>query len=143
MFIPFFRYERQVSTYIIPDSKVFSRFVAGASAGATATAATYPLDLVRARMAADWATQPKYSGVSGALIDVVRKEGPASLWRGIGPTLLGIAPYVYLINFSNIRKLMMVYAFPRVWSCIKKQYSLVDPYDLLGMRAYLLHHSIL
>lgn len=36
------------------NSNVFIRFFAGAAAGATGTYLTYPLDLLRARMAAHW-----------------------------------------------------------------------------------------
>ena len=39
-----------------------SRFIAGSSAGAVGTFATYPFDLVRTRQAAHWSKTPKFEG---------------------------------------------------------------------------------
>lgn len=58
------------------------RFVAGACAGAFATLTTYPLDVVRARLAVQ-----RGRGV------VLRKALQGSLYSGVGPTLMGIIPY--------------------------------------------------
>jgi solute carrier family 25, member 42 len=70
---------------------VAARFVSGALAGATATAFTYPLDLMRARFAAGTAgTSPSYVI---AFRDVIRTQGVTSLYSGLVPTLLGIMPY--------------------------------------------------
>ena len=75
---------------------VLCRFTAGAAAGATATALTYPLDLLRARQAAHWAVTPRYRGYVSGLQEIVRTEGPRALWAGLGPTLVGIVPYAGL-----------------------------------------------
>lgn len=70
------------------------RFIAGAAAGATATTLTYPLELLRARMAAHWGPNARYnSGYFAALRSVVVEEGPMALYSGLRPTLLGIVPY--------------------------------------------------
>jgi len=78
--------------------------VAGSLAGATAVLATYPLDLLRTRLA--WktsaiaaaevpaearATRPK--GMLGTLRGIVARDGMRGLYRGVGPTVLGIFPY--------------------------------------------------
>jgi len=73
-----------------------ARFLAGASAGATATTITYPLDLLRARMAAHWNVKPKYSNYATALWHMVKTEGLPSLYKGIVPTLIGVIPYTGL-----------------------------------------------
>ncbi|CAK7567378.1 MAG: mitochondrial thiamine pyrophosphate transporter [Sporothrix epigloea] len=68
-------------------------FVAGASAGAAATAATYPLDLLRTRFAAQ-GTDRVYSNLRAAVRDIARDEGMQGFFRGLGPALLQIAPYM-------------------------------------------------
>ena len=47
----------------------------------------YPLDLVRTRLAAQ-TTSSYYHGIGGTLRTIVRDEGLAGLYRGVGPTLL-------------------------------------------------------
>lgn len=59
------------------------RFATGACAGAFATMVTYPLDVLRARLAVQ---QGRRSALSAALM-------PGRLFSGLGPTLLGIMPY--------------------------------------------------
>ena len=66
---------------------ITTRFCAGAAAGATATTLTYPLDLVRARLAAHWSLQPRYSGLTGGIREIVETEGVMALYAGIRPTL--------------------------------------------------------
>lgn len=71
------------------------RLFAGAGAGATSVAATYPLDLMRARLAvAPSAPDAGAGGLWRAFRDMsVRGGGLPSLYRGMLPTLLGILPY--------------------------------------------------
>jgi len=77
-----------------PDlDPVYTRFLAGAAAGTTATTLTYPFDLFRARMAASGGVESPYDGYLRAAIQVVRTEGPQALFSGLRPTLLGIVPY--------------------------------------------------
>ena len=70
--------------------------VAGAFAGATAILFTYPLDLVRTRMAG-FLLQPggttRYETILGTMALIRREEGVRALFRGIMPTLLGSFPY--------------------------------------------------
>mmetsp|Transcript_96327 Transcript_96327/g.277414 ORF Transcript_96327/g.277414 Transcript_96327/m.277414 type:complete len:543 (+) Transcript_96327:2-1630(+) len=73
--------------------EIYVRFLAGAGAGMTATALTYPFDLFRARMAAHQGREGRYDGYLRAAMQVVRTEGPLALFSGLRPTLLGIVPY--------------------------------------------------
>ena len=75
---------------------------------------TYPLDLVRTRLAYDVegrappataspatagariARATARRGIVGVLAETVRAEGVLGLYRGIGPTMLGILPYAGL-----------------------------------------------
>jgi solute carrier family 25 phosphate transporter 23/24/25/41 len=73
------------------------RLAAGACAGMTATALTHPLDTVRLRLALP---NSGYSGMANAFATMARAEGAASLYKGLVPTLVGIAPYAAL-NFAS------------------------------------------
>jgi len=83
---------------------IMSRFFAGAAAGATATVVTYPFDLLRARMAAHWNVEPKYSGYFSGLREISRTEGAAGLFRGLNPTLIGVLPYAG-VSFATFETL--------------------------------------
>lgn len=72
------------------------RFLGGALAGATATTLTYPLDLMRARMAAHWDLSPRYPNYFAAFELAIKEEGFLALFKGLRPTLLGIMPYAGL-----------------------------------------------
>ncbi|KAI4860949.1 mitochondrial thiamine pyrophosphate carrier 1 [Hypoxylon rubiginosum] len=66
-------------------------FISGASAGATATASTYPLDLLRTRFAAQ-GNDRVYPSLWRAVRDIRRDEGPRGFFRGLAPALALIVP---------------------------------------------------
>eukprot|EP00195_Chlamydomonas_chlamydogama_P017277 CAMPEP_0202901560 /NCGR_PEP_ID=MMETSP1392-20130828/14325_1 /ASSEMBLY_ACC=CAM_ASM_000868 /TAXON_ID=225041 /ORGANISM="Chlamydomonas chlamydogama, Strain SAG 11-48b" /LENGTH=304 /DNA_ID=CAMNT_0049588141 /DNA_START=206 /DNA_END=1120 /DNA_ORIENTATION=- len=76
---------------------VARRLTAGACAGMTATALTHPLDTVRLRLALP---NHPYKGATDAVVTMVRTEGVISLYKGLMPTLIGVAPYAAL-NFAS------------------------------------------
>lgn len=78
---------------------VAHRLAAGATAGCLACVATYPLDLVRTRLAAQTTTNVVYTGLRHALRTIVATEGVRGLYRGLGATLVGVAPSL-AINFA-------------------------------------------
>lgn len=70
-------------------------FLAGASAGALATAATYPLDLLRTRFAAQGSGDDRvYTSLRRAIVSIARDEGPRGFFRGLAPTLGQIVPFM-------------------------------------------------
>ena len=73
------------------------RLTAGALAGMTGTAITHPLDTIRLRLALP---NHGYSGIGNAFYSVATKEGLGALYKGLIPTLAGIAPYA-AINFAS------------------------------------------
>ncbi|CAI5952143.1 unnamed protein product [Closterium sp. NIES-65] len=73
------------------------KFLAGGGAGCTAATITYPLDLVRTRLAAQTKSR-YYKGIVGTLSTIVRDEGLLGLYKGMGATLLGVGPNL-AINF--------------------------------------------
>lgn len=70
-------------------------FVAGAVAGAAATAATYPLDLLRTRFAAQ-GNDRVYANLRRAVVQIGREEGIRGFFRGLGPGLAQIVPFMGL-----------------------------------------------
>lgn len=73
------------------------RLLSGACAGMTATALTHPLDTVRLRLAMP--SHP-YSGATNAIVTIAKTEGLVALYKGLVPTLLGVAPYA-AVNFAT------------------------------------------
>ncbi|RMB89782.1 hypothetical protein DUI87_33813 [Hirundo rustica rustica] len=92
----------------------FPRFIAGSLAGTTAAMVTYPLDMVRARMA----VTPKemYSSIVHVFIRISREEGLKTLYRGFTPTILGVIPYAGL-SFFTYETLKKVHAAPSCAPC--------------------------
>ncbi|KAK9836298.1 hypothetical protein WJX81_003355 [Elliptochloris bilobata] len=67
-----------------------ARLGAGACAGMTATLVTYPLDTLRLRLAVD----PAVRSLRGAALALLREGSYAAFFRGLGASMLGIAPYM-------------------------------------------------
>lgn len=80
------------------SSDLFVHFVGGGLAGITAASVTYPLDLVRTRLAAQ-TNVIYYRGICHALQTICRDEGVLGLYKGLGATLLGVGPSI-AISFS-------------------------------------------
>ncbi|MBA0780858.1 hypothetical protein Gotri_004910, partial [Gossypium trilobum] len=104
----FYAYEQYKKLlYMLPGSEnhgksmsadICIHFVAGGSAGITAASATYPLDLVRTRLAAQ-TNDTYYRGIWHALRTICKDEGVLGLYKGLGTTLLGVGPSI-AISFS-------------------------------------------
>eukprot|EP00668_Euglena_longa_P036245 GGOE01046584.1.p1 GENE.GGOE01046584.1~~GGOE01046584.1.p1 ORF type:complete len:539 (+),score=161.24 GGOE01046584.1:636-2252(+) len=108
-FMTFDRYQTLYTELLQRETDPIVRLVSGASAGATATAFTYPLDLMRARMATDSARNPRYAGgYTRAFHDIIAKEGFMTLYSGLRVTLLGIMPYAGL-SFTTYETLKAKY----------------------------------
>ncbi|XP_008332058.1 mitochondrial coenzyme A transporter SLC25A42 isoform X1 [Cynoglossus semilaevis] len=95
------QYKRLLGSYYGFEGKAlppFPRFLAGSMAGLTASILTYPLDMVRARMA----VTPKemYSNILHVFGRISREEGRKTLYRGFAPTILGVIPYAGLSFFT-------------------------------------------
>ncbi|KAE9445066.1 hypothetical protein C3L33_23036, partial [Rhododendron williamsianum] len=76
------------------ELSVIGRLAAGACAGMTSTFVTYPLDVLRLRLA----VEPGCKTMSEVALNMLREEGVASFYKGLGPSLIGIAPYI-AVNF--------------------------------------------
>ncbi|XP_047458629.1 graves disease carrier protein [Mugil cephalus] len=84
------------------------RLVAGSMAGMTAVICTYPLDMIRARLAFQVKGDQRYTGIVHAFQTIYLKEGGVlGFYRGLTPTLIGMAPYAGLsfFTFGTLRSL--------------------------------------
>eukprot|EP00126_Sphaerothecum_destruens_P010941 Sdes_comp20827_c0_seq7m17416 len=90
------------------DLDPIPRFFAGAAAGAAAATTTYPLDLIRARMALQIGTKCTYKNIFHGIKLMYAAVGVRGLYRGIVPTLIGIIPYsgVSFFTFDTLKKLI-------------------------------------
>lgn len=90
------------------DLTPLERLICGGIAGITSVTFTYPLDIVRTRLSiqsasfADLGDKPKeLPGMMATMVRMYRDEGGImALYRGIVPTVTGVAPYVGL-NFMT------------------------------------------
>lgn len=70
--------------------------MAGTMAGACQQLCTYPLEVVRTRLALCATMGVQYKGIVDCAVQTARIEGIRGLYKGLGPTLLSGAPYVGL-----------------------------------------------
>ncbi|GLJ42359.1 hypothetical protein SUGI_0877260 [Cryptomeria japonica] len=104
--LPFMeRYKENIST----DLGI--RLLGGGAAGVTAATFTYPLDLVRTRLAAQTKVM-YYKGITHALYTISREEGIKGLYKGLGATLLGVGPNI-AISFCAYETLRSFWEFER------------------------------
>lgn len=104
-FYAFERYKNLLQVYLGVESQgenvsadLCIRLLGGGLAGVTAASATYPLDLVRTRLTAQ-RNVIYYKGIFHALRTITKEEGFLGLYKGLGPTLLGVGPNL-AISFS-------------------------------------------
>ncbi|XP_069124414.1 solute carrier family 25 member 16-like [Argopecten irradians] len=90
------------------------RLTSGSLAGLTAVLCTYPLDMVRARLAFQVSGEHIYTGLVDAFRSIRFHEGGVpALYRGMVPTLLGMVPYagISFYSFETLKELCLQY-FP-------------------------------
>ncbi|XP_076755389.1 solute carrier family 25 member 16 [Xylocopa sonorina] len=89
------------------------KFLAGSAAGVTAVILTYPLDIIRARLAFQVTGEHIYVGIIHAGITIFKTEGGIrALYRGFWPTIFGMIPYAgfSFYSFEKLKYLCMKYA---------------------------------
>ena len=76
------------------ESVFWASFLAGCGAGSTAAFAVNPLDVVKTRLQVlkRAAGESSYSGVTDAVRQIYRKEGPLAFFKGAGCRMVVIAP---------------------------------------------------
>lgn len=95
----------QLGPYRLPPSG--ESFVSGAVAGGIATTATYPLDLLRTRFAAQ-GPERVYKSLFSSVVEISRHEGPAGFFRGCSAAVAQIVPYMglFFTAYENLRPTM-------------------------------------
>ena len=85
----------QIKRFVGDKQGPLKRFISGAMAGAISVSCTYPLDLLRARLAVKRGrgTRPEFTLLWVEAKELVSRGGFAALWRGLSVTLAGIVPY--------------------------------------------------
>jgi solute carrier family 25 thiamine pyrophosphate transporter 19 len=74
-------------------------FISGATAGTLATTATYPLDLLRTRFAAQGKDRV-YLSLLGGVKQIYREEGTKGFFRGLTAANIQVIPYMGLFFTS-------------------------------------------
>lgn len=94
--VQLFAYEAYKKLFRGKDGElsIVGRLAAGACAGMTSTLVTYPLDVLRLRLA----VEPGNKTMTQVALNMLKQEGVASFYLGLGPALIGIAPYI-AVNF--------------------------------------------
>jgi solute carrier family 25 thiamine pyrophosphate transporter 19 len=79
-------------------------FIAGATAGAVSTTATYPLDLLRTRFAAQ-GTEKVYHSLLASIREIAHSEGPRGFFQGLGAGVGQIIPYMglFFATYETLR----------------------------------------
>ncbi|XP_052150397.1 probable mitochondrial adenine nucleotide transporter BTL3 [Oryza glaberrima] len=84
-------YRKQLLKWSSNDETTnFERFIAGAAAGVTATILCIPMDTIRTRMVAPGGEA--LGGVIGVARHMIQTEGFFSLYKGLVPSLISMAP---------------------------------------------------
>ena len=98
---------RQISRLLRPFQlpHELEAFVSGALAGSSATAITYPLDLLRTRFAAQGADRI-YASLRSSIPDIYRQEGLKGFFQGVGAGVVQVFPYMGLF-FSSYEALKL------------------------------------
>ncbi|KAI7805981.1 putative graves disease carrier protein [Triplophysa rosa] len=99
-FMAFDNYKKFLSTQLGISGHIH-RLMAGSMAGMTAVICTYPLDVVRARLAFQVTGEHRYTGIRNAFHTIYLTEGGISgFYRGLTPTIIGMAPYAGFSFFT-------------------------------------------
>ena len=107
-FLSYEQYKKFTRPYFSQYGHV-NKLVSGSMAGITAVLCTYPLDLVRTRLAFQ-VDKVHYKGIAHALATIIRSEGGLlALYKGLLPTILGMIPYagIAFYTYEVVKSVML------------------------------------
>jgi solute carrier family 25 thiamine pyrophosphate transporter 19 len=95
----------------LPSSAV--NFLSGAAAGAAATTATYPLDLLRTRFAAQ-GNERVYTSIAASVQQIASQEGLGGFFRGLGAGVSQIVPYMglFFTSYEGLKPIVASSSIP-------------------------------
>lgn len=115
-FMSYEQYRAYLQSVTHHDHQHLVHLFSGSLAGMTAVLVTYPLDVMRARIAFQLKGEHIYFGVLGTVKTISQQEGKLALFRGIVPTLLGMVPYGGLSFYTfETTKTFLLDNFPTVF----------------------------
>lgn len=92
------------------STNVINSLACGSLAGITAVSFTYPLDVIRSRLAFQFKGEHVYKGIIDAIIKIYSEgKGIRSYYRGYLITIMGMVPYagISFSSFENIKKYVL------------------------------------
>ncbi|XP_071952033.1 solute carrier family 25 member 16-like [Antedon mediterranea] len=99
-FVSYERYKKMALSWLGQDSHV-ARLMAGSLAGVTAVLFTYPLDMIRARLAFQVSGEHIYTGIIHTFHSIWHQEGKMKgFYRGFIPTFMGMIPYAGIAFYT-------------------------------------------
>ncbi|GAB5578422.1 mitochondrial coenzyme A transporter SLC25A42 isoform X1 [Prionailurus iriomotensis] len=133
-FMAFEHYKTVITTKLGVSGHVH-RLMAGSMAGMTAVICTYPLDMVRVRLAFQVKGEHTYTGIIHAFKTIYAKEGGfLGFYRGLMPTILGMAPYaVYPFDVTR-RRMQLGTVLPEFEKCLTMWETMKYVYGHHGIR---------
>lgn len=85
--------------------KILNNLACGSLAGITAVSVTYPLDVIRSRLAFQFKGEHIYNGITDAMRKIYKEQNSIrAFYRGYGITVLGMIPYAGL-SFTSFERL--------------------------------------
>merc|ERR1712071_246424 len=92
----------------LPKSHLLVQFLSAVSAGFFMTCTVSPFDMVRTRLMNQPADAKIYANAVDCFTQIVKNEGPATLWRGFMPIWSRFAPTttLQLVIFEQLRGVM-------------------------------------
>ena len=111
-FMAYEQYKKLLRPYFSQRTHT-SKLIAGSMTGITAVTFTYPLDVVRARLAFQ-VHEKRYVSIWHTITSVLRTEGgPIGLFRGFSSTILGMIPYAGVAFYTyEVTKSLMIKWLP-------------------------------
>ncbi|CAF0877849.1 unnamed protein product [Brachionus calyciflorus] len=92
------------------STNIINSLACGSLAGITAVSFTYPLDVIRSRLAFQFKGEHVYKGILDAIVKIyAEKNSLTSFFRGYLITILGMVPYagISFSSFEHIKKYVL------------------------------------